>query len=176
LSSMLVIALLLKVISCQSDLECLKEFKSSIRDPMHFLDSWIFPPTFSICKFAGIYCFHEDEVVYKIDLPGLGLTGGFPRGLDKCSNLAFLDLSHNKLNGTIPSNICGIPYLISFDVHNNSFSGSVETSFNNCTFLNNLNLSHNRFSGPIPGQIGVLPRLTKFDVSFNQFTGTIPSS
>ncbi|EFJ36452.1 hypothetical protein SELMODRAFT_165616 [Selaginella moellendorffii] len=178
LSSILVIALLLEVISCQSDVECLREFKSSFRDPMRFLDSWVFPPTSNICNFAGITCLHpNDSRVYGISLPGSGFTGEFPRGLDKCSSLTTLDLSQNELSGSIPANVCNIlPYLVGFDVHENSFSGSIDTSFNNCTYLNNLDLSHNRFSGPIPGQVGVLPRLTKFDVSNNQFSGPIPSS
>ncbi|EFJ36453.1 hypothetical protein SELMODRAFT_404473 [Selaginella moellendorffii] len=165
-------------ISCWSDVECLREFKSSFGDPMRFLDSWVFPPTSNICNFAGITCLHpNDSSVYSISLPASGFTGEFPRGLDKCSSLTYLDLSQNELSGSIPPNVCSIlPYLVAFDIHENSFSGSIDTSFNNCTYLNNLDLSENRFSGPIPGQIGVLPRLTKFDVSNNQFSGPIPSS
>ncbi|EFJ36454.1 hypothetical protein SELMODRAFT_404474 [Selaginella moellendorffii] len=108
-----------------------------------------FTLTSGICNFVGITCLHEnDSRVYGISLPGSGLTGGFPQGLDKYSSLTVLDLSQNELSGAIPPNFCNIlPYLVGFH------SGSIDNSFNSCTYLNNLDLSQNRFSGPIPGQI-----------------------
>lgn len=67
-----------------------------------------------------------------------------------CKKLGLLDVSHNSLTGSIPSQMEYIPDLYF------------------------LNLSHNQLSGPIPAQFSNLQTLSIFDFSFNNLSGPIP--
>ncbi|KAL3818831.1 hypothetical protein ACJIZ3_004736 [Penstemon smallii] len=67
-------------------------------------------------------------------------------------SMIFLDLSYNKLDGSIPKELGSMFYL----------------------FL--LILGHNDFSGPIPQELGGLKHLAILDVSYNRLNGTIPQT
>lgn len=177
------IYLLLSCIVCcarQSDIDCLKSIRSSLEDPSHNLAStWNFNNLTEgfICKFTGIDCWHPDENrVLSIRLPDMGLKGGFPRGIQKCSSLTLLDLSNNKLNGSIPSNISKvIGFVVNLDLSSNQLSGDIPVNLANCSYLNVLKLDNNRLTGHIPPEIGLLGRLKTFSVANNQLTGQVPN-
>ncbi|MCD7467995.1 hypothetical protein HAX54_005760 [Datura stramonium] len=164
----------------QSDIDCLKSIKDSLADPLGSLGyTWRFDNQTEgfICKFAGVTCWHPDEnKVLSISLPGMGLKGEFPRGLQNCSSLTSLDLSSNKLDGTIPSNISKyIGYVVNLDLSNNQFSGEIPADIVNCSFLNRIKLENNTLEGTIPPDIGLLGRIKTFNVSNNMLTGQVPN-
>ena len=101
---------------------------------------------------------------------------------DGSNKVIQLDLSNNKLSGTIPSslgNLTNLQILISttttlgihsyftwqpnkpkgLDLYNNRLSGSIPTSLGNLTNLTYLNLYNNQLSGPIPPELGNLTNL-----------------
>lgn len=172
------------VLSCavcyavQSDIDCLKSIKDSLEDPLDSLLSWKFDKSTEgfICKFTGIQCWHPDEnKVLSITLPDMGLKGQFPRGLRNCTSMTSLDLSSNKLHGSIPSNISKyIGFMVILDLSSNQFSGEIPANLANCSFLNSLKLDHNQFTGQIPAEIGLLDRLKTFNVANNRLTGPVP--
>ncbi|TKY68781.1 inactive leucine-rich repeat receptor protein kinase [Spatholobus suberectus] len=183
-SSHIVIFLLL--ISCgmtygtDTDIFCLKSIKDSLEDPYNYLKfSWDFNNKTEgfICRFNGVECWHPDENrVLNLKLSNMGLKGQFPRDIQNCSSLTGLDLSINKLSGTIPVDISTlIPYATSVDLSSNEFSGAIPVSLANCTFLNTLRLDQNRLTGQIPPQFGVLSRIKTFSVSNNLLTGPVPT-
>ncbi|XP_059659975.1 probably inactive leucine-rich repeat receptor-like protein kinase At5g48380 [Cornus florida] len=162
-----------------TDIYCLRTLKESLEDPFHYLNSsWNFDNNTEgfICKFTGIDCWHPDEnKVLNIRLSDMGLKGEFPRSIVNCTALTGLDLSSNKLYGTIPRDISQIlKYVTSLDLSSNNFSGEIPTSLANCSYLNVLKLDHNALTGHIPLQLGLLDRIKTFSVANNQLTGQVP--
>ncbi|KAM7527521.1 hypothetical protein LguiB_030931 [Lonicera macranthoides] len=163
----------------ESDINCLKAIKASLEDPFNYLtSSWNFNNNTEgfICRFTGIDCWHPDESkVLNIRLSGMGLKGKFPLGVSNCTALTGLDLSSNKLYGTIPSNISQIiQFVTSLDLSSNNFSGEIPVNLANCSYLNVLMLNKNQFTGQIPLQLGQLGRIKTFSVANNRLTGQVP--
>ncbi|VFR00491.1 unnamed protein product [Cuscuta campestris] len=163
----------------QSDIDCLRSIKSSLKDPKGFLSNWDFNNNTegSICRFSGIDCWHIDESkVLNIRLPYMELKGSFPPGLQNCSALTGLDLSNNQINGPIPSNISKIlRFVTTLDLSSNNLSGGIPENLANCTFLNVINLENNQLTGPIPLELGLLSRIKTFRVANNHLKGQVPT-
>ncbi|KAJ7531507.1 hypothetical protein O6H91_14G046800 [Diphasiastrum complanatum] len=164
---------------CQStDVDCLKEIKRTVIDPLNSLSSWTFTDVsgYAVCSYTGVQCLHPSEIkVYSLSLGQMGLRGPFPKALCNCSSLTGLDLSRNSFSGPILDSICSfLPYLVQLDLSANYFSGPIPSGLANCTYLNRLYLQENNLTGPIPGQIGLLDRLSDVDFSSNELVGQIP--
>ncbi|KAK4337586.1 hypothetical protein RND71_042073 [Anisodus tanguticus] len=163
----------------QSDIDCLKSIKDSLEDPLNYLaTTWKFDNQTEgfICKFTGVQCWHPDEnKVLSLSLPDMELVGEFPRGIQNCTSLSSLDLSSNKLYGTIPFDISKlIPFIVDIDLSNNRFSGEIPVNIADCSYLNNLKLENNNLVGQIPPDIGLLGRIKTFNVANNRLTGPVP--
>ncbi|GJV28487.1 probably inactive leucine-rich repeat receptor-like protein kinase [Tanacetum coccineum] len=162
----------------QSDINCLRAFKDSVEDPEKVLSTWVFNNNTEgfICKFTGIECWHPDEnKVLNIHLSDMGLKGELPLALENCTSMTGLDLSNNRLSGTLPTNITKVLGLLTtLDLSSNSFSGQIPATFANCSYLNVLKLDNNQFSGQIPLELGGLNRIKDFSVVNNQLTGQVP--
>ncbi|KAK9683822.1 hypothetical protein RND81_10G167200 [Saponaria officinalis] len=116
------------------------------------MNSW--NSTTSHCLWLGVHC-------------GLGhdtVTGLF--------------LGSQNIGGEIPTSICDLKNLTTFDVSNNNIGGTFPTFFRKCTALQTLNISQNYFVGFLPNDINnKLPsNIQHIDISGNNFTGDIPSS
>jgi len=164
----------------ETDIYCLKSFRASMIDPDNYLNTtWNFNNNTEgfICRFMGVDCWHPDENrVLNLRLSDLELMGQFPLGLENCTRLTGLDLSHNKLQGPIPSNICKrLPQLTNLDLSFNSFSGEIPSSIADCHYLNDLKLDNNNLAGHIPPQIGQLDRIKVFTVTNNRLSGPVPN-
>nr|KYP39683.1 putative inactive receptor kinase At1g27190 family [Cajanus cajan] len=164
----------------ETDIFCLKSIKNSLEDPENYLKfSWDFNNNTEgfICRFNGVECWHPDENrVLNLKLSNMGLKGQFPRGIQNCSSLTGLDLSINKLSGTIPGDISTlIPFATTLDLSTNEFSGVIPVTLANITFVNTIKLDQNRLTGQIPLQLGLLARIKAFSVSNNLLTGPIPT-
>ncbi|KAI4307923.1 hypothetical protein L6164_031048 [Bauhinia variegata] len=121
-------------------------------------------------KFSG----QAPNLAY-LDLSNNRLQGDVPNWLQELGkdSLTFLNLSHNLLTSTkqFPWK-----YLLYLDLSSNLLSGDISSSICNATSLNILNLSHNKFTGIIPQCLGTLPLLTILDLQMNQLRGTLPTS
>lgn len=88
--------------------------------------------------------------------------------------LTFLDLSFNRLQGSIPIHVSLNP-IATLDYSNNNFS-SILPDFGkivkNATYIN---LSRNKLNGLVPSSICSVSELTILDLSYNNFTGMFPS-
>uniref|UniRef100_A0A2N9I353 Leucine-rich repeat-containing N-terminal plant-type domain-containing protein n=1 Tax=Fagus sylvatica TaxID=28930 RepID=A0A2N9I353_FAGSY len=89
---------------------------------------------------------------------------------------AFVDLSSNEFNGTIPEFIGNLNGFQLLNLSNNNLTGHIPISFGNMSTLESLDLSQNKLSGQIPMQLTQLTFLASFNVSHNQLTGPIPQS
>ncbi|KAL0009611.1 hypothetical protein SO802_011113 [Lithocarpus litseifolius] len=89
------------------------------------------------------------------------------------SKLVGLFLSHNLLNGTIPSWLYDIPSLLELWLDYNQFTGHIgDFQHNSLVFLQ---LNNNKLHGPLPLSISKLVSLIGLSVSFNNLSGNVES-
>ncbi|XP_058111860.1 receptor-like protein 7 [Magnolia sinica] len=139
----------------------------------------------------------NQEQLRQLDLSNNKISGEIPKWIWEVGNgsLNSLNLSHNVLQGIVPSphlllsdfsvldissnNLEGSlpippPSIFFFSVSNNSLGGEIPRSVCNATYLTVLDLSHNHFIGQIPpclGEIG--DSLSVLNLQGNAFNGTL---
>jgi Leucine-rich repeat (LRR) protein len=91
-------------------------------------------------------------------------------------SMIFLDLSYNRLTGTIPETLGYMAYLQVLNLGHNELTGTIPESFAYLKSIGALDLSNNHLTGPVPGVLGTLNFLADFDVSNNNLSGPIPTS
>ncbi len=144
---------------------------------------------------VGINCEiqQDDNMTYVIDelaLPKTIVHGTLPDVLG-LPNLTYIDLSCGKLTGGVPDWLKDMTKLITFDLHDNSLTGTIPEFSNS---LQDLDLSTNNFTGKlremptsltnlhlemnsIEGSLGSLSKLTALvtlNMSHNRFDSTLP--
>ncbi|KAB2098453.1 hypothetical protein ES319_A01G240500v1 [Gossypium barbadense] len=91
------------------------------------------------------------------------------------SKLEDADLGDNKLSGTIPPTLFGIPSLQRLDLSHNQFNGSIGDFHDKASsLLNTLDLSNNKLKGQFPTPLFELRGLEILHLSSNNFSGLIP--
>ena len=116
-------------------------------------------------------------------LPSATIYPSFPSSLGQLLSLRFINMSSNRLQGTLPKSFLQLPNLEILDISSNDIEGTFPRIESDA--LRVLDISKNRFQGPLDGQLfghpDVGPRtapylmsLVKFDISHNGFNGTIP--
>ncbi|KAK7372636.1 hypothetical protein VNO80_06023 [Phaseolus coccineus] len=124
----------------------------------------------------------------------------FPKFLAPMQNLQALDLSHNRIRGSIPkwfhdNLLRSWKYIRSIDlsfnklqghlpippngieiflVSNNELSGDISSALCNASTLYVLNLAHNNLTGIIPRCLGTFPSLWALDLQENNLYGSLP--
>ena len=83
-----------------------------------------------------------------------------PPQLVQLSNLTHLDLSQNKLKGSIPREFSKLVNLQHLDLSWNKLKGSIPPQLAQLSNLTHLDLSSNSLSGSIPQQLAQLSNLT----------------
>lgn len=112
---------------------------------------------------------------YSTQLQILDLSGTcmqeIPPSLEHCLNLQLLDLSHNYLEGTIPSDIfVGMTQLQYLDLSYNTLIGAIPRSLGKCVNLQHLDLSYNTLNGTLPSYVFVgMNKILHLDLSSNYF-------
>ncbi|XP_058076438.1 receptor-like protein EIX1 [Magnolia sinica] len=110
-----------------------------------------------------------------LDLSQNKISGTIPSSLGNCVCLEALDLSRNHLSGVLPKSLGLLTGLQSMHLSENSLTGQIPSSFRNFTILKTLNLRENNFSGNILAWIGnSFPPLRILRLRSNKFIGKIP--
>ncbi|KAF3960921.1 hypothetical protein CMV_014408 [Castanea mollissima] len=136
----------------------------SIPNCLKNISAMAFPNSYDISLFSQYYVenvqlapkgkemeYKENlELVRLIDLSSNKLSGSIPVEISDLSELRFLNLSRNHLIGKIPEKIGSMKELESVDLSRNHLSGEIPPSMSNLTFLSLLDLSYNNLSGRIP--------------------------
>ncbi|KAL3844598.1 hypothetical protein ACJIZ3_002001 [Penstemon smallii] len=108
------------------------------------------------------------------------LTGTFPGALfEKCDQVKgiIVNVSNNELYGEIPVNTASVcKSLTLLDVSSNRISGSVPLSIGNLVSLVVLNLSWNPLQGSIPSSLGQMKALKRLSLAGNNLNGSIPAT
>jgi len=144
-----------------------------------------------------------NDFLTSLALPSMGLQGTLPPELYLLvspTTLKRIELSQNRISGTIETYIGVLRDLAHFDVSRNDLTGSVPTEVGSCTDLAILSVNFNArlggtiptevgrlkslqglwwretlVQGAIPSELGLLQRsLSLLDLTGNQLTSTIP--
>ncbi|KAL8267064.1 hypothetical protein R6Q59_004408 [Mikania micrantha] len=92
------------------------------------------------------------------------------------SRLVRLDVSSNRLSGSIPDVFHNFPNLSYFAAQSNDLSGQVPPSLSNSASISSLNLRNNSLGGSIDFNCSMMASLTSLDLGTNNFSGTIPAN
>nr|KAJ0188780.1 hypothetical protein LSAT_V11C900473490 [Lactuca sativa] len=177
LRMLIMLACFATIKATEADISCLRSIKESLEDPSHIFSSWDFNYMYEgfICTFAGVECWHDDNIVISIHLAGKKLRGSFPVGIKNCTNMATLDLSSNYISGPIPSDLGdGLDFIVDLNLSNNSLSGPIPRSIVNWRYINVLRLDNNNLTGQIPSDLTALDRIKVFNVTNNRLSGPVP--
>ncbi|KAL4607791.1 hypothetical protein ACB092_09G200400 [Castanea dentata] len=111
-----------------------------------------------------------------LDLSKNIINGQFPRWLGDVGrdSLYFLDLHANLLQGSFPT--LSFPSLRYLFVSNNKFTGEIPSLICNTSTLAILDLSHNNLSGMLPKCLVHSNVLSVLDLRMNSLHGTIPAT
>jgi Leucine-rich repeat (LRR) protein len=145
--------------------------------------NWVQSGT-QICRWKGIQCYSDNDATQTSD----DRRGGHVRSID---------LSNNRLQGTVPASIFELPYLESFNVENNpdldidlqglskaQFLKELTISKTGVTSLANMataqsletfSLQDLKLTGPMPTVLFSLYNLKSLHANYNSFTGPLPA-
>ncbi|KAM4113360.1 hypothetical protein ACJW30_05G215100 [Castanea mollissima] len=115
---------------------------------------------------------------YGIDVSNIQLNGKLQQNIGEIlPNIRYLKLSDNSFTGSLSSSFGNMSLLHTLDVSLNNFSGEVpEDLFVGCSMLTILVLSNNYFDGHLDWiPISNLTRLFIFNINHNQFSGAMPN-
>nr|XP_043630149.1 receptor-like protein EIX2 [Erigeron canadensis] len=112
-----------------------------------------------------------------LDLSDNLLTGHVPH-TDGTTNsdLSFVNLSQNRLTGSIPADICKMIEIGALDLSNNSLSGILPDCFQSLVGMEVIDLSNNNITGVVPSSLGSLSSLLSLHFQNNKFEGDLPTS
>ncbi|KAL5736980.1 hypothetical protein ACOSQ2_031768 [Xanthoceras sorbifolium] len=85
-----------------------------------------------------------------------------------------IDLSCNKLTGSIPQQIGNLTRIRALNLSHNNLTGPIPLTFSKLKQIESLDLSYNNLSGNIPRQLVELNTLSTFSVAHNNLSGKIP--
>ncbi|XP_010526524.1 PREDICTED: protein STRUBBELIG-RECEPTOR FAMILY 1 [Tarenaya hassleriana] len=120
----------------------------------------------------GILC--NGSEVQTITLNGANLGGELGHGLDMFTSIEKIDLSNNRIGGSIPSTL---PVTLqNLFLSDNKFTGSIPESLSSLKLLADMSLNNNLLSGDIPDVFRDLGGLINLDLSSNNLTGVLPPS
>ncbi|KAL8513144.1 hypothetical protein ACS0TY_019360 [Phlomoides rotata] len=165
--------------SLATDQYSLLSLKSAvISDPHHILTkNWT--NSSSVCSWIGVTCGLRHHRVTALNISSMDLSGTIPQLLGNLSFLVSLDLSNNFFSGTLPPEFSLLHRLrfislTSMSLSNNSFSGQIPAAFGKLISLQILYLGGNYLNGVIPKEMGNLQNLVKLFIEHNQITGALP--
>ena len=111
-----------------------------------------------------------------MDLSNNRLSGSIPAELGSLTQLFHeLSLQNNQLSGTIPTQLGSLVLLKEMNLSNNALTGTIPTQLGSLAALRILNLGQNRLWGSIPTQLSSLTELRQLHLNDNLLSGVLPA-
>ncbi|KAL3934995.1 MAG: hypothetical protein SGBAC_009402 [Bacillariaceae sp.] len=131
------------------------------------------------CQWHGIKCMGETNLtmgnaIVDINLSENKLKGTIPSELAGLSDLQSLDFRSNSLNGAIPFEF-KFPAINETYMDSNHLNGTINLQLQFMKELQTLSLGHNHFTGTLPAAIGLANKLRYINLKDNQLSGTLPT-
>lgn len=115
--------------------------------------------------------------LYKLDLSYNRLTGTIPPKFARLHEIRiFINLSHNHLDGPLPIELSKLVNVQEMDLSSNFLTGSIFPQISSCIAVTRINFSNNFLQGELPESLGDLKNIECFDFSRNQLSGFIPTT
>ncbi|XP_052180171.1 MDIS1-interacting receptor like kinase 2-like isoform X1 [Diospyros lotus] len=155
----------------------LLRWKASLQNQSQsLLPSWDVGSNHSYCNWAGIACDNTSRITHIV-LNSIGLTGTlFSFSFSSFPHLIRFELHNNSFHGSIPAQIGNLSRLYYIDFSSNHFIGKVPSELGSLRNLQCLRLNKNNLSGSIPQELGMLTLVWNLRLSENNLTGPIPTS
>mmetsp|Transcript_47143 Transcript_47143/g.86524 ORF Transcript_47143/g.86524 Transcript_47143/m.86524 type:complete len:390 (+) Transcript_47143:95-1264(+) len=113
----------------------------------------------------------------ELDLHDMDLTGTIPAaGLALVSEITSLDLSVNRLTGSIPDAIGLLSNLRKVKLSRNELQGWIPLAFGFLQSLLYFDVSVNQISGSFPMIFGQMPNLVTLNMGSNRLQGSLPDA
>lgn len=116
------------------------------------------------------------ESLHSLDLSRNKLTGSIPAEIGLLSSLRYLNLSWNSLRSRMPPELGYFQNLTVLDLRNTFLFGSIPGDICDSGSLGILQLDGNSLTGPIPDEFGNCSSLYLLSMSHNELNGSIPKS
>ena len=113
--------------------------------------------------------------VTMLELPGNNLSGPLLDALGSLTSLTTLDLSGNRMSGTVPD-FTSLTSLTTLKLGDNQLTGTIPDWLGSLTGLQELSLRDNRFTGAIPEELRDLTVLDILYLDGNRLSGPIPAA
>ncbi|KAM4119554.1 hypothetical protein ACJW30_03G068800 [Castanea mollissima] len=113
------------------------------------------------------------DSLLHLDLSSNKLQGSLPI---PPPSTAYYDVSNNKLTGEISPLYCNFSSIPRLDLSHNNLGGMLPKCLSKLSNLEVLSLQNNNFRGILPGIYMEESRLRAIDVSYNQLEGQVPRS
>ncbi|XP_031113018.1 systemin receptor SR160-like [Ipomoea triloba] len=126
----------------------------------------------NLLEYFGIAHDRLDRILTRNHCKGIRMPPIFHHS----RSMIFLDLSYNKLEGSIPKELGSMQYLFFLYLGHNDLSGPIPQELGGLQNVEDLDLSDNRLNGSIPQTLINLTSLSVIDLSNNQLSGMIPCS
>ena len=139
-----------------------------------------------VCSWWGVYCtekningnkegvYNEDNYIESLNLTENRVHGTIPPDFRGLSSLVVLDLSRNHLTGHFPTNVGHLNNLGFIFLNGNQLTGSLPTEIGLLEYVKDMNLGHNQLTGTIPTEINRMYHLRALGLEHNQFEGEVP--
>ncbi|CAJ1952950.1 unnamed protein product [Sphenostylis stenocarpa] len=151
---------------------------------LDFIQNWVPPFQLQIiglrsCNLGPAFpkWLQTQNEIHDIDISNATISDIVPEWFwakSQFQSLAYLDLSHNKFSGKIPTSMGSLLDLQALLLRNNSLVGEIPFSLRNWTKLVMLDMSENKLSGSVPAWIGTKKELQILSLGGNRFYGSLP--
>lgn len=151
-------------------------------DPCNFDEHWFGVGCIDPCDIYrdGPDC--KAGRVTALTLRKNNLTGSITNwtSVKHLANLTWLDMSMNRISGTLPAEFGYIQNIVHLNMRENKLQGQIppemgDINSNGYEQLTEFNFARNNLEGTIPSTLAKLTDLMMLDVSHNKITGSIPN-
>ncbi|KAH7691996.1 Non-specific serine/threonine protein kinase protein [Dioscorea alata] len=128
-------------------------------------------------EFGGIFSGCIKNSLQSLNLGNISLRGAIPKSIGQLSNLAYLGLENNNLEGVLTQDhFANLQKLTTIDLSGNALTGPISSNINGTmSQLVTLSLSMNKINGMVPFTLCTLANTQVLDVSLNYLSGKLPN-